>query len=285
MNVNEQDYIQSGAIEACLGGLATEADWQELEQMCAQYPAVQVAKNQLEMEQETQHLQAAVPPPQALKNLIFSQMAFDGSREKPMQAPDVAETPSIAPKVSERSAPVVPIAAAPKSVMWLRGAIAASIIMLMGSVALNFYFYSQSVQYLDDYKALVLQQNTLVAKNQAMQANFDMLRSPQMKTVPMMPATPKTEGAMATVYWHSATKDVYVLINNLPNTQSEKQYQLWAIVDGKPVDAGMIDMADDATALLKMKNIPRASAFAITLEKKGGSPTPTMDAMMVYGAV
>jgi anti-sigma-K factor RskA len=169
--------------------------------------------------------------------------------------------------------------------MWLRGAIAASIIMLMGSVALNFYFYSQSVQYLDDYKALVLQQNTLVAKNQAMQANFDMLRSPQMKTVPMMPATPKTEGAMATVYWHSATKDVYVLINNLPNTQSEKQYQLWAIVDGKPVDAGMIDMADDATALLKMKNIPRASAFAITLEKKGGSPTPTMDAMMVYGAV
>jgi anti-sigma-K factor RskA len=34
-----------------------------------------------------------------------------------------------------------------------------------------------------------------------------------------------------------------------------------------------------------MKNIPRAQAFAITLEKKGGNPTPTMEQMFVMGSI
>ena len=71
--------------------------------------------------------------------------------------------------------------------------------------------------------------------------------------------------------------------NNLPLAPSDKQYQLWAIVDGKPVDAGII--GDCNGGLCKLKNIPKASAFAITLEKKGGSPTPTLTAMFVMGAI
>ncbi|TAD92630.1 MAG: anti-sigma factor [Bacteroidetes bacterium] len=287
--MNEQAYIQSGAIEACVAGLATQADWQELEQMCAQYPAVLAERTRLELEQENQHLQAAVAPPAALRQLIMSQLPFASATPQaqpatPAPVPTQATVKALPPQPP--AVPVLPITTgAPKSVIWLRGAIAASIIMLMGSVALNFYFYSQSAQHLASYKALVAQQTSMVAKNEAMQASFNMMRSPLMKTVPMMPASPKTDGAMATVYWHTATKDVYVLINNLPSTQPEKQYQLWAIVDGKPVDAGTIDMDNQAAALVKMKNIPRASAFAITLEKKGGNPTPTEGAMMVFGAI
>jgi anti-sigma-K factor RskA len=61
-----------------------------------------------------------------------------------------------------------------------------------------------------------------------------------------------------------------------------KQYQLWAIVDGKPVDAGMVG---DCEGLCKMKVINRAEAFAITLEKEGGSSAPTLTAMYVMGKV
>ncbi len=58
--------------------------------------------------------------------------------------------------------------------------------------------------------------------------------------------------------------------------------QLWAIVEGKPVDAGMIDAC---SGLCKMKNISNASAFAITLEKRGGSPTPNLEQLQVIGNV
>ena len=37
--------------------------------------------------------------------------------------------------------------------------------------------------------------------------------------------------------------------------------------------------------LQKMKPFDKADAFAITLEKKGGSTTPTMEAMYVMGKV
>ena len=89
---------------------------------------------------------------------------------------------------------------------------------------------------------------------------------------------------MATVYWNTESKDVYLLVNKLPKPVPDKQYQLWAIVDGKPVDAGIFDMRE-GISFVKLKTIPKAEAFAITLEKKGGSATPTMDAMYVMGKV
>ena len=69
----------------------------------------------------------------------------------------------------------------------------------------------------------------------------------------------------------------------MPVNDSARQYQLWALVGGKPVDLGVFD-ADAATKDMKeMESIAAAAAFAVTLEKRGGSPAPTMDEMMVIG--
>ena len=61
------------------------------------------------------------------------------------------------------------------------------------------------------------------------------------------------------------------------------QYQLWALVDGKPVSAGMYSAEKDTKEILA--NIPKAQAFAITLEKQGGSTSPTMENMFVMGNI
>jgi hypothetical protein len=42
---------------------------------------------------------------------------------------------------------------------------------------------------------------------------------------------------------------------------------------------------DVKDGIINMKNIPRAQAFAITLEKKGGSATPNLAMMYVMGRV
>ena len=44
------------------------------------------------------------------------------------------------------------------------------------------------------------------------------------------------------------------------------QYQLWAIADGKPVNAGMYTEEKDSKVALS--KIPKAQAFAITLKRK-----------------
>ena len=70
----------------------------------------------------------------------------------------------------------------------------------------------------------------------------------------------------------------------MPKAPEGKEYQLWAIVDGKPVDLGMYD-ENNSQKLQAMKTISKPQAFAITLENKGGSPTPTMEQMYVLGNV
>jgi anti-sigma-K factor RskA len=72
-------------------------------------------------------------------------------------------------------------------------------------------------------------------------------------------------------------------VNNLPKPAAGKQYQLWAIVNGQPVDAGMLNW-NDATIVASMKNIPQAQAFAITLEDEGGHPLP-QGVMYVLGSI
>ncbi len=87
------------------------------------------------------------------------------------------------------------------------------------------------------------------------------------------------------IFWMKNTGDVYVDPTNLPQAPDGKQYQLWAIVDGKPVDAGMISTEKGFYHIQKMKSFGKAQAFAITMEKKGGSPTPTMDQMIVQAKI
>ncbi len=99
-----------------------------------------------------------------------------------------------------------------------------------------------------------------------------------------MQGTQKAPGAFANVYWDSTTKDVYLLINNMPQPVSEHQYQLWALINGKPVDLGVVEYSLwQKNLLVRMKNVQKAEAFAITLEPKGGSENPTMDEMYVMG--
>ena len=107
------------------------------------------------------------------------------------------------------------------------------------------------------------------------------IENPDVKTITLKGVTGK-ENNLAAVYWDTKTKEVYLLPTKMDSTPSDKQYQLWAIVDGKPVDAGVFA---DCDGLCKMKKIPNAQAFAITLEKKGGSPAPTLSAMYVLGKV
>lgn len=187
----------------------------------------------------------------------------------------------------QKARPFTPIRA-----VWPRYVAAAALILLAASTALNFYFFSRYREYISKYADLVAAQNQTASLNQAIQTKMrdyetalNLIRDPSMAVVKMagVPTSPNPS-SMATVYWDTKTKDVYLLVNSLPVPATDKQYQLWAMVDGKPVDAGMLDMAN-SLPIVKMKNIPQAQAFAITLEKKGGSPTPNMEAVYVMGKV
>ncbi|MBX9853539.1 MAG: anti-sigma factor, partial [Cytophagaceae bacterium] len=103
-----------------------------------------------------------------------------------------------------------------------------------------------------------------------------------MTTKIVLKGMPVSPASKATAYWNKNSKDVMIAVANLPAPPSDKQYQLWALKDGKPIDAGVFEMNSD---MQQMKNIEGAQAFAVTLEKKGGSPVPTLEALYLMGNI
>lgn len=124
--------------------------------------------------------------------------------------------------------------------------------------------------------------NTVNEKLGKIQNDFTIIESVAFRKV-VMKGTENAPEALASVYWNESTQEVYLSIQNLKALAAENQFQLWAIVDGKPVDAGVFDAASGG--LLKMKSVAGASAFAVTIEPRGGRPSPTLDTMQVVGAL
>jgi len=275
--VNIKEYISSGIIESYVLGLASPEERAEFESVCASYPEVLQARDEFEasLEKHFMNNSGDFKPASELRDIIFAEINSIAAGSK---------------KQETIVAPLYPLQ--PIKTGWWRFVAAAAIILLLGSTVLNYYFFTQYKDYSNRYEQLAASQIQMASANQVLQTKLqdyesalNMMKDPAMAIIKMnsVPTSP-SPNSLATVYWDTRSKDVYLLTNNLPTPNTEKQYQLWAIVDGKPVDAGLVDLTE-GLAFIKMKNIPRASAFAVTLEKKGGSQAPTFSAMYVMGKV
>lgn len=269
-------FISSGLIEAYVSGLATSNEIQELERGMTQYPEVAAAVNdcQLDMEQYVT-LQAKIPPAD-LKQRIFHIIVNEEAARESGTFTGEAETEEF------------PETKVYVSSSWRWIAVAA-ILLLLGSLLLNYVFFGQINDYKGRYESLISTHNAMASESnlyktriEEMAHSMDLVKDPSMKTV-KMPGTKPFPSALATIYWNQQSKEVFVMVNNLPQPAADKQYQLWAIVGGKPVDMGVFEMGNHHELLQKMKSIDTAEMFAITLEKKGGSPVPTLDQMYVAG--
>ena len=156
--------------------------------------------------------------------------------------------------------------------------------LVLGGVAL--YFYQQNNTLQKEKAACEQEQNTQKLKNQKEIADIghklDVLKSPDTKAI-IMKGLPAAPDFKATVYWNAKEKTTLLTIQDLPKPTDDKQYQLWAIVDKKPVDAGVFNFSK--TDIQTMKIFERAEAFAVTLEPQGGSITPTLEKMYVIGTL
>lgn len=116
-------------------------------------------------------------------------------------------------------------------------------------------------------------------------AEIAMFRNPEVKTVFLKSTNNKPEKSLAIVCWDTKTKQTLVAVEDLPKVPQGKQYQLWAIVDGKPANMGMIPLDSVESGFFAVKTVDQPQAFAITLENKGGSENPTLEEMYVMGGL
>jgi anti-sigma-K factor RskA len=259
--LNTQDYISSGIIERYLLGELSEKECLEVVAISNQYPEI---KFEIEAVEDALMQLGSKIPPQHLKPAILSKLEIKDTKVIPMNRKNSS------------------------TILWFA---AASIALLMISAAYNIVLMNR-LKTSESKLAILQSEKDIIAKNfeiqsasySSLNAEFAITTKPENKRVILL-GLDVSPSSMAAIYWNQKTQDVYLSVNSLPIHLNDQQYQLWAIVDGKPVDAGVFELTNEFASLQKMKSIKGAQAFAVTLEKKGGNTSPNLNAMYLLGNV
>lgn len=256
-----KEYISSGIIESYVLGLASVEERIEFESLCLQYPELVQARNNFELELEKRAMENAVNPPEIVKQKIWSAL----------QLPSASNNPKIItmePTSTRRSS-------------GLRWVAAASIILFLAAGYFAYTFYSQNKELKNSNKDLEARLNTTDSLLNKIAEEQKVTHDPNVTVVNMVGL--KGLSSSANVYWDSTSANVYLIVKNMPQLPSGKQYQLWALIDKKPADLGLFDAPQDNKVILKMKNTQKADAFAITIENKGNTGGPTLQQLQSMG--
>jgi anti-sigma-K factor RskA len=256
--VNIKEYISSGAVESYVLGMLSAQEKFEFEQYCEVYPELKAARNAFELVIEKQAMENAVAPPANVKEKVFTAI-----QQKP--ASNTSKIVSIEPTIRRSPA--------------LRWMAAASIILFLVTGYFAYTLYNQNKDLNNSIKSLQV-------KVDQMEEYHKIMSDPNVAVVNMVAMTPAK--ASASIYWDSTSSDVYLLIKNMPQLPSDKQYQLWSIMNGEkgqlqPSSLGLFDVGENQKIILKMSNVKKADAFAITIEKRGNTEGPNLEQLQSMG--
>lgn len=271
--MNTKEYISSGIIESYILGHASPEEAGILECVMKNNAEVKAAYEEAQRTLENLATAQAITPPSDLKSKVWSkiqkeQNVEEEKEEKPF-SPELSVTPSLEiPEVK-------------KTTPWKTLSIAASVLFLV-SIAGNLFWLSKQSEVQKEMAVMKTKKQSQDLTIQRMNQKITMFSNPDMQMV-ILKGVEKHQDAKAMVFWDKKTKKVYLNGENLPKAPAGMQYQLWAIEDGKPVNAGMY--SEDKDSQIALASISKAQAFAITLEKQGGSSVPTMENMFVMGGI
>ena len=272
-------YIESGILEAYILGSLPDDEVQLVEANIALFP--ELGDELLAIEKAMLQLNAgdAIEPPAGLQDTIWD--AIQASAPTANTRPDESQGP--------KTAKVIPLNPEyRKPMQWKYAAIW---IALIGSLLVNVMLWSPGRQQKEEREALndrmdhmLTEQKQLAGLLGDYQKAKGMMADTGMQTI-VMHTMQKGHPMAATLYWSKASGEAFVAIDGLPEPPKGMQYQLWVIQAGKPVDMGVLpnNMANTPAMQKVSKPVTNGEAFAITLEKEGCSPVPTMQNLYVLG--
>ena len=254
-------YIETGILELYVLGLTTPEQSREVEKVASTSPEIRAEIASLETALEIYARSKGINPPPGLRASVMNSLQLSSGSTTTRSSGN-------------------------------RGLMNGLLIGLLAlSVILAAYYYMSQKDYAEQlqnisgqHNQLQADYNTLKDDCDARQVQLAVLRDADNKKV-LMEGTEKAPTAVASVYWNASTKKTYLDVIELPTPPSGKQYQLWAIVDGNPVDMGVFDIDLTSTTLQEVPFIENPQAFAVTLEDAGGKPTPNLDELYVIGNV
>ncbi len=254
MDINS--YISSGIVEMYVMGLCSQEEHADVEMLRAQYPDLDYAIREFELSLENELQKTAIDVPEAVDEKI---LAFFN--------PPASATDNFTLQPTRD-----------RGRSWVAYAIAAVSTALLGISLFTIYKLQVSLK----------KSELLVSANKPVTTlppgDFKILNDPGITPVAMY-GVGSHAICRCTMFWDKKTGKVYIILHHLPLSSDKSDYQLWAYVNGQPVNIGVINDAIRGR-FIEMGNVPAgANSFSITLEKAGVVTTPTNEEMYLQGRI
>lgn len=245
-----QSFIQSGLLESYALGQCTPEERVLVEEMLSKYQEARTELEGIEQALEKYANAQTVPPPPGLKERIMEEIDRIG----------MPSTLTV-----------------DKTMYRVYQAAVAAVFLLLGTTGYLWFQKTQSDTNQENLQKQVAQlQQELSAsltRNASCREIVDFIRKPETKAFKM----DNKKDAPAFVFHNTTTSNCTALLDvaALPTQLTGKYLQFWALVDGKPVSMGMIQM-DAESGFQAFPCVENAAGFAVSVEdKKDGNPIPT----------
>lgn len=262
-----QSYIASGKLELFVLGELSEREEAEVLELAARYPEIREELNQIEEAFFQLDNQTGNGPSADLQSKVMETWEKEVLGASKPEAKEVVLQP------------------------WKTYFAAASLTAVFAS-AVAVYFATQYFGLNQRFLALVEEKAVLAEDLDRYKVNYeqvdtqlDVLLTGNFVKIPMKGDAFEIEkNARVDVWWDQSASNVFVSVNQLALLEGDYDYQLWAIGDAGPVGIGLVN-SQQAFSLQQMESVRNAGAFAITIEPKGGSASPTLEKLVVIGNI
>lgn len=239
-----KQFLDSDLLENYLLGTTSTEETLQVERYIAMYPEVRDTYVELQENLEMFAKLHAIKAPEALKGKILGRIRKENMARK----------------------------------NFYRFAIAASFAVLMSTGA-SYFFWDQN-QGLQEENTIVSNkiddlEETMRAQLEDVRNQFIVLQNPETKKFNVK-GNKKAEELKAVAYVNPVKKLSYINVSKLPNLPENQCYQMWAEVNGKMVNLGIIKEADSQEKLLALPYSDNTVGY-ITIGPKGGNQSPTVE--------
>ncbi|MCH2042775.1 MAG: anti-sigma factor [Saprospiraceae bacterium] len=286
-----KSFIASGILEDYVMGLTSEQETQAVQCLSKIYPEILQEVQALEVTMENLALSMQVAPSAGLRNQILQSIEQEIATEQE-QTPS-SQSNSVITTAKTQSTEEKPT---PSKINYLL--LGFLVLLVIGISLITYYGISaqstianqqQSIAELEQkINALDLSLDTqreeqveLEEKLKLKKMQLAMVQAKGTKHIVMKGKTKKCESI---IYWNALDASTCLFIRHLPPKKVSEDYQLWAIIDDKPVDLGIVSEGM-FKELSMVKSVKKPDAFAITIEPKGGSAKPNLDKLCTFGKV
>ena len=256
MNEEINTFLSSDLLEKYLLGETTFAETKKVEYFLAEYPQVKKAYNTLQNNLEIVAKSNAVEPPKNILDSILEELD---------------------------DTPIIPLDSKKNSNRWYRYAVAASIVaFLFAGSSYFFYKKSRNLQFQiatqeNEAQVIVDEIFDLRGDIAEIRNQLNQLNNPDTQKY-LITGNQRAKNLKTVAYINPKEKTSMIDVVSLPPLPEDQCYQIWAKVQDKMVNLGILDKKD-----MHLKPIPYtedALGLNITIEPKGGNQDATVENMV-----